>query len=315
MLDFPKIRLKITLEAGFLDPAREAGFAADDAGLAEALDAGFAEALDAGLASAAFAADFDAGLEAAFDAGLVALEAGFAWDDGSLFNPKITKKDRTCLLGRGLFSSLLRRLSTIRRGSFLVCLALAAPSRLGFLLSSSGRVFPLSSRRCLLCGGGSLLLLRSRFSRSLFHGFGLGEVLDTAGSPGLNDLTISIRSSSSFTGHFRDFSWGFEDLKGGVFEVCWAGRKRWWQSRKKMQQDAFSPSNSQHRLLGSVFSPRAPCRGTWLMVASLAAEKYGGPTTPRDRQSETAFVTFKNFAVREYEICRSACTTFHCDVP
>lgn len=80
-LDANKDHIIHTFEAGFLEPAREAGlvddaglaleagFAADDAGLV-ALDAGFAAALDAGLA-------LEAGF-AAVDAGLAALDAGFA---------------------------------------------------------------------------------------------------------------------------------------------------------------------------------------------------------------------------------------------
>lgn len=69
------------MDAGFFDPAREAGFAdAVDAGFA-ALEAGFTEALDAGFADA-----LDAGLAAAaFEAGLVevglALEAGLAYQE------------------------------------------------------------------------------------------------------------------------------------------------------------------------------------------------------------------------------------------
>lgn len=73
-------KTRLTLETGFLDPAREAGLVVDgglaeaarDAGLAEALDAGFSAALDAGFST------FDAGLSAL----AVALEAGLALDAG-----------------------------------------------------------------------------------------------------------------------------------------------------------------------------------------------------------------------------------------
>ena len=71
------------MDAGFFEPAREAGFLAVDAGLALAFDAGFAE--EAGFSSAAFdsglaAAAFEAGLPAALEAGLAALEAGLAYE-------------------------------------------------------------------------------------------------------------------------------------------------------------------------------------------------------------------------------------------
>jgi len=60
--------LETALDAGFVEPAREAGLAALDAGL----DTGFAEVLEVGLAAA---------LEAGFETGDVelglALEAGF----------------------------------------------------------------------------------------------------------------------------------------------------------------------------------------------------------------------------------------------
>ena len=79
------------MDAGFFDPAREAGLAlpareaglAADAGLADAFEAGFAEALDAGLA-AAFEAGLDAG--AALLAGLeAALEAGLAYTKNKIY--------------------------------------------------------------------------------------------------------------------------------------------------------------------------------------------------------------------------------------
>lgn len=73
----------LTFDAGFREPALEAGFAALEAGLTDsALDAGFTEAFDAGLEPPAAA--LDAGLALAletgfaFEAGLAAFEAGFA---------------------------------------------------------------------------------------------------------------------------------------------------------------------------------------------------------------------------------------------
>ena len=75
-----------TLDAGFFDPARDAGFLpADDGGFADALDAGLAlAARDAGFAEPARDA-LDAGLDAApaaLLAGLLpALDAGFAYPD------------------------------------------------------------------------------------------------------------------------------------------------------------------------------------------------------------------------------------------
>lgn len=83
---FEKIASRLTLDEGFLEPAREAGFlAADDGGFADARDAGFAlAAREAGFAEAARDA-LEAGLEvvpAALLVGLVAaLEAGFAYPD------------------------------------------------------------------------------------------------------------------------------------------------------------------------------------------------------------------------------------------
>lgn len=69
------------MDAGFLDPAREAGFfAAADGGFADVRDAGLAlGARDAGFAEPARDA-LDAGLDAALLAGLAAaFEAGFAY--------------------------------------------------------------------------------------------------------------------------------------------------------------------------------------------------------------------------------------------
>ncbi len=69
------------MDAGFFDPARDAGFLAVDAGFAEAREAGFAlAARDAGFAEPARDA-LEAGLAAAaLLAGLpAALEDGFAY--------------------------------------------------------------------------------------------------------------------------------------------------------------------------------------------------------------------------------------------
>lgn len=66
---------KLTFEAGFFDPARDAGFF--EGGFAEAFDAGLVAALDGGLDAAfdgGFEAAFEGGLEAAFDAGFVCSE-------------------------------------------------------------------------------------------------------------------------------------------------------------------------------------------------------------------------------------------------
>jgi hypothetical protein len=73
----------LTLEAGFLDPARDAGLAeaAREAGLAAAAEAGLAD--DAGLAlDAGFSTALDAGLAAALEVGFAALDVGFADEAG-----------------------------------------------------------------------------------------------------------------------------------------------------------------------------------------------------------------------------------------
>jgi len=64
-----------TLDAGFLEPALEAGFlAVVERGLADARDAGLA-VLEAGFAGDAWEAGFEAALDAGFDA---ALDSGLA---------------------------------------------------------------------------------------------------------------------------------------------------------------------------------------------------------------------------------------------
>lgn len=75
-----RIAGRCTLDAGFLDPAREAGFFAAADGGFDARDAGLAlGARDAGFAEPARDA-LDAGLDAALLAGLAAaFEAGFAY--------------------------------------------------------------------------------------------------------------------------------------------------------------------------------------------------------------------------------------------
>ena len=63
-----------TFDAGFFDPARDAGFL--EGGLADTFDAGFDAAFEGG-----FEAAFEGGLDAALEGGLEAtFEAGFAFD-------------------------------------------------------------------------------------------------------------------------------------------------------------------------------------------------------------------------------------------
>ena len=124
-----------TLDAGFFDPAREAGFAeAVDAGLAAfeagfavaALDAGLAEALEAGFAAAVL----DAGL---VDAGL-ALEAGLACVQHFVFRIAISEP---LFFGKHLFGrrSFGFGVFTIR---FIDCFALVQFRSLGLVLLIGG---------------------------------------------------------------------------------------------------------------------------------------------------------------------------------
>ena len=74
-LDFKSNEICLTLDAGFLEPALEAGFlTVVESGLADARDAGLV-AFEAGFAGAAWEAGFEAALDAGFDA---VLDSGLA---------------------------------------------------------------------------------------------------------------------------------------------------------------------------------------------------------------------------------------------
>jgi hypothetical protein len=178
------------LDAGFFDPAREAGLTdafeegfteALEAGFASAFDAGFADALDAGLAAAleaGLAAALEAGLAAALDAGLVAFEAGFEAGLPSSSDLAWTQHDQQYCAGETTLSvhllggllSLSLFLGTIG----LLSLALSALG-LGLLLA----VF-------LLLSFFSRSFLGPWFGRFLLDRNGLGLVLDAGRAPGLS---------------------------------------------------------------------------------------------------------------------------------
>jgi hypothetical protein len=177
------------LDAGFFDPAREAGLAdafeegfteALEAGFASAFEAGFADALDAGLAAAleaGLAAAFEAGFAAALDAGLVAFEAGFEAGLPSSSDLAWTQHDQQYFAGETTLSAhLLGGLLCLSLFLGTVgLLGLALPAlRLGllllvFLLGFFGRSF-----------------LGPRLSRLLLDRSGLGLVLDAGRAPRLS---------------------------------------------------------------------------------------------------------------------------------
>ena len=166
-----------------MDPARDAGFLAVDAGLADAFEEGFAlAARDAGFADPARDA-LDAGLAAALLAGFAALEAGLAYSGQRVVSYKaITGQGDADLLRRGLISI---------DGGFAVFGilfgrgALAALGGLGLLLT---------------LGGGLLYLLGARLRGGLLgrRRIGLGLILDAARATRLN---CSISSGRGLARH------------------------------------------------------------------------------------------------------------------
>lgn len=186
------------LDAGFLDPALEAGFLAFvDAGFADARDAGFS-ALEAGLADSAL----DTAFEADLDTGLGAdLDAGAALDD-----------DLASALDAGLAAAFESGLAFFAGGASAPSTGAAASSSTSF--SAAERFFPLalfglasfwsSAVVSPSCPSVGLVF----FARGLAAGFFAGgsafgcsfmrvERLGSAGAPIVGAATAALRGIAS----------------------------------------------------------------------------------------------------------------------